>query len=379
MTVVWLLLWDDIVGHETAKRNIRTAISAGRISHAYLFAGPRGVGKSLVALATASTLNCEHGGCGECETCSRILRGVHPDVVVLEPEQKVVTMDQVRSMRLDAYRKPRECDYKVYVIRDAERMQTETANALLKILEEPPPGVVFILLSANPESLLLTIRSRCQILYFSLILHEEIAAYLMQQGISREEAELLSRTSGGVLGRALKWASDSWRRERREVVIEIARRLHKAGLSLTLGLVEELYRQVRGPAEEVAASYSSQLEELDDGSLDSGTLAKIKKELGKKSKREQAKIDADGLREILMVLSSWYRDILVLSEGVGKDLVINVDRSKELSADVGMVETDRALECIRFIGEARRAIARNVDHRANLERTLFNIQEVLSA
>src|SRR5262249_24546682 len=139
----------------------------GTLPPSLIFAGPQGVGKRLTAVALAQALNCEQGGCGACPVCARIARGVHADVLVVEPgDSGTIKVDQVReAIDRTAYR-PFEGRRRVVIVDEADALVPEAQNALLRTLEEPPPASVFVLIPARPEMLLPTVRSRCQRLRF---------------------------------------------------------------------------------------------------------------------------------------------------------------------------------------------------------------------
>src|SRR2546426_6619084 len=173
----------DLVDQDHAVLLLRTAVRTGRVSHAYLFVGPRGVGRHNAAIAFAQLLNCERAdgdACGQCRTCTLIASGQHPDVRVvdvaqgrlLDPEDTTRTgigIKQVLALRREVVYPPYQGRWKVYVFANAETMTTEAANSLLKVLEEPPERVVIILIAESPVPLLPTVVSRCQLVRFSLV------------------------------------------------------------------------------------------------------------------------------------------------------------------------------------------------------------------
>jgi DNA polymerase-3 subunit delta' len=212
----------------TAVETLRRALAGGRVHHAYLFDGPDGVGKERAAFGLAQGLVCERravGGsdaCGECSACTRALprqgqaRPVHPDVAVLErglydpamigrrtPETQDLSIDQVRTVVLArAAFPPHEGRAKVFIVRRAEELSTAAANALLKTLEEPGAKTHFVLLSATPDSLLPTIRSRTQRVRFAALPEGVVAELLVEQGAERARALEIAHLSGGSMATA---------------------------------------------------------------------------------------------------------------------------------------------------------------------------------
>lgn len=156
------------------------AFALGRIPHAILIEGDDGTGKHTLARHIASIAVCESAvpPCGECRGCHLCSVGTHPDVSVCSPEGKTVTVDKIRALRQNAYLKPTLCDRKVYIIECADTMNNSAQNALLKVLEEPPTGVIFILLCRSADSMLSTVRSRCITLSLIPPSRDEAAEYI---------------------------------------------------------------------------------------------------------------------------------------------------------------------------------------------------------
>ncbi|MCI0480283.1 MAG: DNA polymerase III subunit delta', partial [Candidatus Dadabacteria bacterium] len=216
-------MFEGILGHDFQKNILLRAAHDDLASHSYLFAGPDGIGKKMVAVEFAKLLNC--GGaaaapdakCG-CASCRKIERGIHPDVVLIEfTGVKNIKVDQVRDeIEERLYLRPFEGRFKVVIVDESERMNQSAQNAFLKTLEEPPPDSVIILVSSRPDSLLPTLRSRCQTVVFNALPDELVAGILRERGgMSPEEALLASRLSGGSIGKALGFDGDllEWRRE----------------------------------------------------------------------------------------------------------------------------------------------------------------------
>jgi DNA polymerase-3 subunit delta' len=197
------------IGNKAIRRLLAQSQRRGTLHHAYIFSGPEGVGKKRLGIDLAKSLNCREDigaleYCGRCPSCHKIESGNHPDVQLIEPETKVFRVDQVRQLIQDISFRPFEGQRRVFILDEADRMNDEAANSLLKTLEEPPDKNILILITTSLYALLPTIRSRGQILKFQAIHPREIEEYLRESaGRSAEEAAKAARLSQGSLGIAL--------------------------------------------------------------------------------------------------------------------------------------------------------------------------------
>lgn len=186
--------FDTLVGQQPVKQALTNALTSGRIAHAYLFAGPRGTGKTSTARIVAKALNCEHGPtpnpCGECDNCRRIAEGSSMDVFEIDAASNR-GIDEIKALRDQLAFTPVDCRYKVYIIDEVHMLTAEAFNALLKTLEEPPSHVIFILATTDPHKIPATIHSRCQRFDFRRVTVEEIVQHLamVAQGSGLEADE----------------------------------------------------------------------------------------------------------------------------------------------------------------------------------------------
>jgi DNA polymerase-3 subunit delta' len=195
------------IGHNLQIERLKKAVEGGRLPSAYLFHGPRGIGKMLIATEFAKALTCAAArgidACGTCVSCRKIDGRNHPDVFFIAPDGEQIKIDQIRELKESVQFHPLEADLKIIIIDDADRMNESAENCLLKILEEPPDATHFMLVSSSPHSLLPTIRSRCQKLPFFPLSDEEVMGLLGSKGIPRETALRMARFAGGSVGAAL--------------------------------------------------------------------------------------------------------------------------------------------------------------------------------
>lgn len=374
------MLWDFLIGHDTVSTYLRKTVKDGTAGHAYLFTGPTSVGKTLTAKIFAASLLCSHGGCGECNTCRKVMEGKHPDITFIKPAGKNIPVETIREMRLDSFRKPVESDRKIYIVKNTDRMWEEGASTLLKVLEEPDGNVTFILVTANPGAVLPTIRSRCREVRFSRIPTEEMKRYLRsRKEVQEDKLELIVSLSGGIIERAVGYLEEPWRLERRDSVINMARELRRADLNRTLQFAQDLREDILLPLKRIEEGFDSRKLELDDGSLDAGTLRTLARSLDEDRKREKIKNEIKGAREVLSMLGWWFRDILVFKEGADRSLLINSDMEVEVAEEAESLPVDCIMDCIDLILESIKAVERNVPLQLNIESTLFGIQVALNA
>ena len=251
--------WDEIAGQDKAVRQLRSALARGQPHHAYLLSGPEGVGKELLARLFAQAANCEGPGeprpCGKCSPCAFIARGLHPDVIWVRPMAELVARGQVnkadlesapsREIRVDDVRQlarrlslaAASARRKVAVLAPADALNERAQNALLKTLEEPPPATTFLLVTAHPDVLLPTVRSRCQRVQLAPLQPAVIEQLLLKTRVPAEEAHARAEGAHGSLARALETTAEQLAEER-ERVAQVARALAAADERDALELAE---------------------------------------------------------------------------------------------------------------------------------------------
>lgn len=201
-------MFSGILGHDGVLDALRRAQDGDRVAHAYLFAGPRGVGKQRVAMAFAQRLNCKDraagaDACGQCRSCRQITAGTYPDFVSVVPDGQFIKIAQVREVTRSLRFPPLDAAVRVVLIEDADQLHEAAANALLKTLEEPAPRNIFLLLSAQPNAVLATIRSRCQMVRFTALSRGIVADWLVREkGLDEVTADEVAAMSDGSMSAA---------------------------------------------------------------------------------------------------------------------------------------------------------------------------------
>ena len=200
--------FDETIGHEDTVSYIQNAIQNGKVNHAYIFSGERGSGKKLLASLFAATLQCKEKRiepCGSCTSCRKAFTENHPDIIYVTHEKpNIISVDEIREQVVDtAEIKPYESEYKIYIIDEAQKMNPQAQNALLKTIEEPPEYVIIMLLASNAEMLLPTIRSRCIIYDIKPVAAEVVKDYIMRNlHVSEHEANVVAAYANGNIGKA---------------------------------------------------------------------------------------------------------------------------------------------------------------------------------
>jgi DNA polymerase-3 subunit delta' len=367
--------FDAIADQPLVARFLSTALQAGTVHHAYLFAGPLGSGKTEAAGALARALLCGKGGCGACDECIRVRHLTHPDYHVIEPLGAAgYLVEQVAELVHDVGLTPMRGRYKVYLVTRADLLRGATANALLKTLEEPSGKAVFILLARTIESVLPTLASRCQVLPFrSLPEDEAVAGIVAATGVDAAAARIALAATGGSKSRAEAFARSSARREARAAVIETLSRLDRADDLDVLESVRDLFVLLKQPLDAVKLEQQAKMESH-KGVLGKGAL----KQLEERHKRELTSRERETIGEAFDIMRSWLRDILLVRLGRGES-VVNVDFSHHACRLAPSVSEAGVVRCLMAIDQAQEQIQYNVRQELALEAALFSIREQLQS
>jgi DNA polymerase-3 subunit delta' len=213
----------EIYGHKKQIGILQKAIGTNRIPHAYLFYGMSGIGKRTIAVNFAKAINCEGGidnldACDICASCRKMDHQNHPDTVIIEPEGQFIRLDAIRQIQNQMWFRPMEGKKKIFIMIDADKMNSPSANALLKTLEEPSISSMFILITSRYHLLPMTIISRCQPLNFNPVPQEMVASFLQNRlSLDAHTAHFLASSSGGSIGKAITMNDDNYLAQRDKI------------------------------------------------------------------------------------------------------------------------------------------------------------------
>ncbi|HEX3083382.1 MAG TPA: DNA polymerase III subunit delta' [Pyrinomonadaceae bacterium] len=331
-------MFSRLIGNEEAKDTLRRLLASGRMPGSLLFTGEEGIGKKLFALELAKTLNCRSRigleACDECSSCKRIAKSTFPpfsdaddnkvrmiwsehgDVAMVRPYKQIIRVKPIRELEGEANFRPFEGAARVFIIEDAEYLNDSSSNALLKVLEEPPPTSHLILTTTNPTALLATIRSRCPVIRFAPVVAEQIEKFLIdQKRVSAADAELLAHASRGSIGRACATDVEDYR-EKRGAMLEVLKALTITGNRV----------QLLRSAEDLAAA------------------------------RDRADYE-----ESLAILEALIRDAWALALGRPTDTIANIDVLKDLQKIAGELRSEKAASWLSEIEDLRGTLEVNIN------------------
>ena len=335
-----MTVWDELVGQGDVVTTLRDAaaaaadiadgktVPAGAMTHAWLFTGPAGSGRSVAARALAAGLQCEQvpRGCGECSGCRSVLAGTHPDVHSVVPDGLSISVAEARSVVAGAARRPQLGHWQVVVIEDADRLTEQAANALLKAIEEPSDRTVFLLCvpSLHPDDVSLTIRSRCRLVTVRTPSAAAVAGVLEASGFDAATAEWAAAAGQGHIGRARRLARDEDARSRRAAVLAIPASL--TSMRACLDAADQLVGASEAEANAMKAELDGAETEAMQIALGAGGTGKgsagaargsagVLKDLERRQKSRATRAQRDALDRALVDLAAFYRDVLLVHAG----------------------------------------------------------------
>lgn len=391
-------VFSDLVGQDEAVETMRraaasaarivdgTATGNGAMTHAWIFTGPPGSGRSLAARAFAAALECERDGvgCGECHGCHTVLGGTHADVRFVVPEGLSIGVNEMRALVLRAGTAPSGGRWQAVVIEDADRLTEAAGNALLKAVEEPPPRTVFLLCtpSTHPDDISVTIRSRCRVVPLRQPPAEAVAELLVRRdGVSAEVAAWAAAAAQGHVGRAKRLAGDPEARSRREAVLAVPRRLTGVGacFDAASALIAATEAESGAAFQEVDSTERAALEQaLGAGGTGRGAAGAMRgvagqiKDLEKRQKSRATRSQRDALDRALVDLAGFYRDVLITNLRAPVP-VVHTDAAPQSAAAAERWSAESTLRRLEAVLACRDAIDQNVKPRIAVEAMMLTL------
>ncbi len=356
----------DVVSQPEAVEQLLGSIGQGKdVHHAWLFTGPPGSGRSQLALAFAASLLCADSGCGTCNSCQMIQSRNHPDVQVLNTERVLISIDEVTEFIEKSIQMPAIGKYRIMVIEDADRMSERTSNLLLKSLEEPPKGTIWMICAPSEADLLPTIRSRVRRVQLKVPTVEAVAQLLVEKyGIGLQLAQLSAAQAQSHVGMARRLASNAGARDRRSQAL-------KAVLSITdipsaMAVSEALAKLAESDGAQLTAEQDDAERKAlflamgvsEESKLNPSSRAQLRR-LEESQKRRATRSKRDGLDRILIDLMGLYRDVLTVQLGAGEPL-INADLVQEITKLANESTQAQSIHNIEEIEKVRNRMERNV-------------------
>ena len=363
-------VFDNLIDQEHVISILREAVSAAsdstnqsqEMTHAWLFTGPPGSGRSNAALAFAAALVCRTGGCNDCTDCKTALTGSHADVELIRTEGLSIKIDEVRELITRASWSPAVGNYRVVVIEDADRLTESAANALLKAIEEPGLRTVWLLCAPSSTDVLPTIRSRTRSLVLRTPSIAAVAALLEKEKFSPAMADFAARVSQGHIGRARHLAKSEEARTRRQAILKIS--LIITDIASAFKAAQVLVEAAKAEAEEEAERRDdveiSALKEAwgQQGSKLTQGGSKAVKELEKEQKSRTTRMVRDYLDRALLDIATLYRDILLIQSN-SSDSIINTDLIGEITKIAEATTPEATLAKLEAIMSARTNLSHN--------------------
>lgn len=374
-------VWDEVLGQPAAVASLRAALRADELGHAWLLAGPRGVGQAQIARALAAALNCPSPlaadePCGACSTCDRIVRGVHPAFDEFEPEGAFHVVSSVReTWTPEATRSLTEGRRRVLRVVAADRMNEGAQNAFLKMLEEPPASLVWVLDADDESALLDTVVSRCRRLDLVPWRPDALLALAGRLDVPVAQRDALVRAALGSPER-LRDLADPDVAEARWRHLAILDRLATGGPGAVVPTVKELNRWAKGRVEPVKEKHKLEFEQL-EGSFGveggRGWPPGIRKRVADRHQRLERHEHRRALDFLLDDLASYLRDIMAVQAGAEPDGLVNIDHEAALRRDALRLPAPAVVRGMRAVATCRDALERNGNVELQLERLLMSL------
>jgi DNA polymerase-3 subunit delta' len=392
-------VWERLVGQDDTIAALQAAaraaavvasggeVEAGALTHAWLFTGPPGSGRSVAARAFAAALQCDHPenpGCGECAACHTVLGGTHPDVKLIATDLLSLGVEQMRELVRRAASRPVLGRWAVIIVEDADRLTERAGNALLKFVEEPPPQTIFMLCapSTHPDDISVTIRSRCRHLTLRTPPAAAVEAVLREDGLDAQTAAWAAAAGQGHIGRSRRLARDAEAQDNRAAVLAIPASL--TSLQKCLAAADLLITSAKAEADAVAAELDAGETEALQVALGAGGTGKGAtgaargsagqlKALADRQKARRTRTNRDALDRSLVDLAAFYRDVL-LAQNHADVTPAHPDFAEEVRVVAGKVSPSGVLQRMDAVIACRTSLDLNVKPQIAVEALMATLR-----
>jgi DNA polymerase-3 subunit delta' len=356
-------VYDELIGQTHIVETLTAAVNAAasgeesqEMTHAWIFTGPPGSGRSSAAIAFAQALVCKENGCGKCNECITAKSGAHPDVEILKSEGLSIKIDEIRELLTRTAWAPSMGGWRVVVMEDADRLTESAANALLKAIEEPGLRTVWLLCAPTLHDILPTIRSRCRHIQLHTPSNDEVSKFLMDKHqIAPKMADFAARVSQGHIGRARHLATNEEVRNRRHAILSIPSQLNS--VSSAYAAAAKLVELANAESDAISEALDEKEYEELSTALGKGG-GKALKELEKEQKSRATRITRDTLDGALLDLATFYRDVILVQAGHEGSL-INSELAEQINKMAANTQSQKTLAKMDAIMKARENLQRN--------------------
>jgi DNA polymerase-3 subunit delta' len=358
-------VWDPLVGQVGVVATLTRALAgqAHAMSHAWLFTGPAGSGRSVAARCFAAGLQCPQGGCGVCQACRWVMAGTHPDVTVVRTEQLSIGVDEVRWLVKRAVMSPTVGRWQALIVEDSDRLTERGADALLKAIEEPAPRTVWMLCAPTADDVIVTIRSRCRLVGLVTPSAQAVTTLLQSEGVPSADAAFAARVAQGHIGRARALATDPALADQRRQTLQMPGRLGELGgcLAAAAWAVTTAQDQAGAITARLDAEERQQLAAVlgGPGARAARGAAGQWKDLDEQQGLRAKRLVRDRLDTMLTDLTSFYRDVLVTQTAPGTAL-INDDCAAAIAGQAAATSAASTVHRLDALTECRQALNANV-------------------
>ena len=359
-------VFDALVGQEHVIEVLERAVADPRsMTHAWLFTGPPGSGRSVAARAFAAALQCERGGCGECRDCRQALNGTHPDITYVTTQKVIIDIREVRELVTIAARSASQGRWRIVVIEDADRMVERTSNVLLKAIEEPAEHTVWLLCAPSQDDVIVTIRSRCRPLALRIPPAEAVAELLVtRDGVEPAAALAAARAAQSHIGIAKRLATSPEAAERRRAIMAVPESIRGVADAMLIAaqLMERATEEAAAVATERDTSEKANLMRslgIAEGDKIPPQIRGQIRALEEDQKRRVTRVQRDCLDRVMVDLLSFYRDVATRQLDAGVALV-NEDVAASVAQIASGSSPEQTIRRIEAIQQARRRLDANV-------------------